>query len=480
MRHWTFSAKLALALILMVVLTVVVGGMAAYWLRAVVADKDEVIEVNAANLTRAERVNTFTQQRRGMLRDYLLTPNAEFTTQLQRLSATVREAMEELERNGADVGQLRLAERGYQEAVERIVAQRRMSLEAGLTALNEAVSARTAMEQSAQDLADRQRSILEARRQAATERADRAITTIVAVVFAAAIGGVIAAVALTRALTREIGSAVQHVQSSATELQTAANQQASSSKEQATAMAEITTTISELLATSRQIAESAQRVARIAEETASAGRGGEETVRQGGEAIDGIRRQVDTIVTHMLDLGRKSQEIGGILEIITELADQTNILAVNAAIEAAGAGEAGRRFGVVAEEIRKLADRVAGSTKEIRTLIQDMRAAVNASVMSTETASKTVTAGTTHFAGVSTSFREISTLVRTTNEAAREIELSTKQQATAVEQVNRGVADVAQAARETEVTSAQMLDTVSQLATLSHSLSRLVTTSALV
>ncbi len=88
----------------------------------------------------------------------------------------------------------------------------------------------------------------------------------------------------------------------------------------------------------------------------------------------------------MLDLGRKSQEIGGILEIITELAEQTNILAVNAAIEAAGAGDAGRRFGVVAEEIRKLADRVSGSAKEIRGLIQDVRAAVNASVMTTETA----------------------------------------------------------------------------------------------
>ena len=117
---------------------------------------------------------------------------------------------------------------------------------------------------------------------------------------------------------------------------------------------------------------------------------------------------------------------------------------------------------------------LAGSTKEIRELIQEVRAAVNASVMTTETASKTVEAGATHFSRVSTSFRDISHLVRTTNEAAREIELSTKQQTSAVEQVNRGVADVAQAAKETEVTSAQMLETVSQLATLSLDLSRLV------
>jgi methyl-accepting chemotaxis protein len=100
---------------------------------------------------------------------------------------------------------------------------------------------------------------------------------------------------------------------------------------------------------------------------------------------------------------------------------------------------------------------------------------VNASVMATETASKTVEGGTSQFTNVSSSFRDIAVLVRTTNEAAREIELSTKQQSSAVEQVNRGVADVAQAAKETEVTSAQMLDTVAQLATLSDALARLVT-----
>ena len=167
-------------------------------------------------------------------------------------------------------------------------------------------------------------------------------------------------------LSQQIGSAVGQVRSSSTELQAAANQQATGAKEQATAMTEITTTISELLATSRQIAESAQRVAHIAEETANAARSGHGTVDQTHESISGIRRQVDQIVSHMLELGKKSQEIGAVLDIVSELAEQTNILAINATIEAAGAGEAGKRFAVVADEIRKLADRVGGSTKEIR------------------------------------------------------------------------------------------------------------------
>src|SRR5262249_35979720 len=150
------------------------------------------------------------------------------------------------------------------------------------------------------------------------------------------------------------------------ELQSAANQQATGSKEQVTSMNEITTTIKELVSTARQIAESAQRVTQIAEETRSATISGDTTVQRAQDAITGIQRQVEIIVQHMLDLGKKSQQIGGVLDIINELAEQTNILAINATIEANGAGESGRRFATVADEIRKLADRVGSSTKEIR------------------------------------------------------------------------------------------------------------------
>jgi methyl-accepting chemotaxis protein len=279
---------------------------------------------------------------------------------------------------------------------------------------------------------------------------------------------------ITRSLSGQIGAAVQHVQSSSAELQSAANQQASGAKESSTAMTEITTTISELLATSRQIAESAQRVSHVAEETSSAARAGDQTVQKTHDSVNGIKRQVDLIVTHMLDLGKKSQQIGGILEIINELAEQTNILAINATIEASGAGDAGKRFGVVADEIRKLADRVGGSTKEIRLLIEEIRAAVNTTVMATEGGSKAVDLGARQFAEVTAALRQITELLGTTTEAAREIELSTKQQATAVAQVNAAVSDIAKASKETEVSANQTLQTAGQLAGLSRELTRLI------
>jgi methyl-accepting chemotaxis protein len=279
---------------------------------------------------------------------------------------------------------------------------------------------------------------------------------------------------ISSSLSRQIGSAVGMVQSSSTELQAAANQQASGAKEQAAAMTEISTTITELLATSRQIAESAQRVAQNAEQTANAARSGHGTVDMTHESITGIRRQVDQIVSHMLELGKKSQEVGAVLDIVSELAEQTNILAINATIEAAGAGEAGKRFAVVADEIRKLADRVGGSTKEVRTLIDDVRSAVNTTVMATETGSKAVDAGSRQFGDVASAFKQISGLVSTATDAAREIELSTKQQSSAVEQVNIAIASVTQASMETETSAGQTLQTVSQMATLSKDLLRII------
>lgn len=300
-------------------------------------------------------------------------------------------------------------------------------------------------------------------------RATIVIGTVLSLIFVCIVG-----VVLTRTLSNQIGSAVRHIQNSSAELQAASTQQATGSKEAATAMNQIATTISELLATSRQIAESAQRVAGVAEQTTGAARVGDGTVARASDSISGIRRQVDQVVSHMLELGKKSQQIGAVLDIVSELAEQTNILAINATIEAAGAGDSGKRFAVVADEIRKLADRVMGSTKEIRGLIDDVRGSVNTTVMSTETGSKAVDAGARQFEEVATSFKRIAELIATTNGAAREIELSTKQQSTAVEQVNAAIASVSQATQETEASAVQTLQTSGQLTAMSRDLLRLI------
>lgn len=482
-RDRTFGQKLGAGFAVSVALTLVVAVLAIYALRSVVEGKDHVITVNAENVIDAGRLALARERAVSAARSFLLTPSEPDLRELREQREVFVETLKRLrlrtnlseERELLD--RIEKSETDYQAAADRVIALRKANapLETVQRLFDETmIPRRLDVLATLETLVALERRLGEEAKQGASSTAASATTlTSVTAALALVLAAVIA-FSLTRVLGRQIGTAVGQVQSSSTELQAAANQQATGSRQQATAMSEITTTIRELLATSRQIAESAQRVAQVAEQTAGAARSGDSTVQKANESISAIRRQVDIIVTHMLELGKKSQQIGAVLEIVSELAEQTNILAINATIEAAGAGEAGKRFAVVADEIRKLADRVAGSTKEIRTLIEDVRSAVNTTVMTTETGSKAVDAGSKQFGDVTSALKQIASLVTTTTEAAREIELSTKQQTTAVEQVNVAIGNVAQATRETEASSGQTLQTASQLASLSTDLLRLV------
>jgi CHASE3 domain sensor protein len=479
----TFTQKLALGFGAVVLLTLFVAAVSAYALREVVATKDEVIDVDAQRLVDSERLHVLSVTKANEGRAYLLNKDPQALERVRAAHRRFQELVETLRREvQTDEGKklledVKAAEELHHTGVERILALRTNGMpveEASNRYDQEGRPLREALDRTVDAFVAREERLLKEGRDASTDAANRAIRVVLALTAAAVLLAGAVAAFLARGLARQIATAVRHVQSSSAELQATAGEQATGAKEQATAMAEITTTISELLATSRQIAESAQRVASIAAETAVAARTGDQTVLRSQESVGAIRRQVEVIVGHMLELGKKSQQIGGILEIINELAEQTNILAINATIEAAGAGEAGRRFAVVAEEIRKLADRVGGSTKDIRALIDEVRSAVNTTVMATESGSKAVEAGARQFTEVAAAFGQIARLVATTTEAAREIELSTKQQSTAVEQVNVAIADVAQATREAEASSSEALQTASQLAGMSRDLSRLV------
>jgi len=482
-QHWTFGQRIGAGFAATAVLAMAIGVVAVIALRSVVASKDRVINVNAQLLVDAQEIQTLAEKKGGEARGFLLTRDERFLAGMRDARSQLTQAAERLRQTVYTDEARRLldaivrAEDEHQRALDQVIALRRT--DAPVDAVSRAfdtqvIPPREQLDANIRTFLSNEERELRTAEQASTDTATSATTLVTVITVVLMLGAIVTAVILTRLLGRQIGTAVGQVQSSSSELQAAANQQATGAKEQATAMSEISTTISELLATSRQITESAQRVAQIAADTTRSARGGEETVDKTHESISGIRRQVDLIVTHMLELGKKSQHIGAVLDIVSELAEQTNILAINATIEAAGAGDAGRRFAIVADEIRKLADRVAGSTKEIRGLIEDVRSAVNTTVMATETGSKTVDAGSKQFDHVAASFKQIASLVATTTEAAREIELSTKQQMTAVEQVNVAIANIAQASKETEASSSQTLQTASQLAGLSKDLLRLV------
>ena len=482
-RHWSFGQKVGASFTALVSLAVVIGLVAFLALRKVVATKDDVIDVDAQILIDAQKVQALGAAKGSDARGFLLTNDERFLGDMQVARTALLDTLERLrERVPTDEGRRLVAdvaeaEAAHQRAMDDVIGRRRsgVPVESVVRAFEDQVRpARERLDAAMLKFVAREEQRLQTGKQQSTETANLATTLVAVLVGIVVLCAAAAGVVLTRSLARQIGTAVGQVQSSSAELQAAASQQATGAKQQSTAMTEIATTISELLATSRQITDSARRVAQIAEETAAAARSGDDVVDHARESIAAISRQVDLVVSHMLELGKKSQQIGTVLEIVSELAEQTNILAINATIEAAGAGEAGKRFAVVADEIRKLADRVGGSTKEIRGLIDDVRAAVNTTVMATETGSKAVDAGSKQFAQVTASFKQIAGLVTTTTEAAKEIELSIKQQMSAVEQVNVAIANIAQASKETEASTGQTQQTASQLALLSKDLMRVI------
>jgi methyl-accepting chemotaxis protein len=467
----------------MVALTIVVGLIAAVALHDVVASKDHVINVDARLVLDAKDLDVAADEKSLASRGYLLTGQGTYLIQVTAARRKFTNTLQQAKQTVATAeGQrllhsIELAEVEHQQAIDATITLRRDG--ASAAAVGRAFETRNAptrarLQAALSAFGSYQQQRADTGQRSASDTASAAVVLLFVLLAIAIATATTLALLLTRRLRRLIGATVGEVQSSSAELQATANQQATGARQQATAMSEITTTITELLVTSRQIAESAQRVTQVAEQTAGAGRSGEGTVATAQESMAAIRRQVDLIVNHMLELGEKSQRIGAVLDIVSELAEQTNILAINSTIEAAGAGEAGKRFAVVADEIRKLADRVAHSTKEIRGLIDVVRGAVNTTVMATEIGSKAVADGTRQFSDVAISFEEIAALVTTTTKAAREIELSTKQQSTAVEQVNVAVTSVAQATRETEASSGQTLLTATQLSELSRELQLLV------
>jgi CHASE3 domain sensor protein len=481
--NWTFGRKLALGFAVPTLVLLVVGFFGNQSIERLIAN-DVLVDQSSQMRLRLEQLLRAVTEAEASARGFVITGREDYLEPLKAAQGEIVERLGDARSLAADnPAQLRrleqlqpLVDEKLGQVLASIEDRRTKGAEAGLAAVQEGTGRRLmdSIRRGVAEIDADEKTRLAERNKEAQASAGVAQSIIfwgsgLGLLFVVAVAWLI-----SRSLTQQVGSAVRHIQSSSAELQSAANQQATGAREQATAMNEITTPISELLATSRQISDRAPRVSAIAETTAGAARAGDLTVEKGRDAVAGIRHQVDLIVSHMLELGKKSQQIGGVLDIVSELAEQTNILAINATIEAAGAGDAGKRFAVVADEIRKLADRVGGSTKEIRSLVEEVRGAVNTTVMTTEMGSKAVEAGTRQFNEVTQAFKQISAQVLTANEAAREIGLSTKQQSTAVEQVNMAITNVAQATKESEISTGQTLQTASELSALSRDLMRIV------
>ena len=277
-----------------------------------------------------------------------------------------------------------------------------------------------------------------------------------------------------RTFVREINEAALRLSSSANQVLAASTQHESSSTEQAAAIHETTATMEELKHASAQIAENAGSVARVAEETLGAARAGRGAIDEFIQAMKQIRNDGAAVADSITKLSKRVERIGTVVEVIDEIADRSDLLALNAALEGSRAGEAGKGFSIVAAEMRRLAENVLESTKEIKNLITEIREATAAAGAAAGASKSATEAGEKLGAVAASSVEGILSGVQETSDAARVINLATQQQRTATEQVVASMAEIEEVTRQTTQASKQSTGAAAELTQLAGRLAELI------
>ena len=201
---------------------------------------------------------------------------------------------------------------------------------------------------------------------------------------------------------------------------------------------------------------------------------GSEVVQQTVQIIEAISQDLNEAAQSIDAVSKQSDSIGKIVQTIRSIADQTNLLALNAAIEAARAGEQGRGFAVVADEVRSLASRTQQSTSEIQTMIEKLQGGANRAVAVMQSSCTKAQAGKQQVASAGHMLDQISNAVAIINDMNAMIASAAEEQSSVAEEINRNVTSVSQIAEETSEASRQNVATSKQLSALATQLQRLV------
>ncbi len=278
-------------------------------------------------------------------------------------------------------------------------------------------------------------------------------------------------------MVAEIGATMADVRGAALQVAAGASQMTDSSgrmtegaQAQAREAGRVAESVEGLTQSVRQVADSARASAQAAREALDAAQKGDVAVRDSLQAMQRIRGEVQSISKKIKSLGDRSLEISEIVNTIEDIASQTNLVALNAAIEAAGAGEAGLRFAVVADEVRKLAERSAKATKDIAVLIKNVQADTQDAVVVMEQGTLEVEAGYRMTVQAGDSLKAIADVSQRSAVLAQDISEATQEQVRGAETVTQAMQSIQTVASQTELRVLEARRTVAELARLAEEL----------
>jgi len=272
----------------------------------------------------------------------------------------------------------------------------------------------------------------------------------------------------------QVSSNTQSLATTSEEISASSRDQAQAAELQKDQTTQVAAAMQEMAATVHEVSENSNRAAGASQKAA-------EMAREGGKVVEETLSRMRTIATSVGDtagkvqeLGKRSDEIGRISGVIEDIADQTNLLALNAAIEAARAGEQGRGFAVVADEVRKLAERTGNATKEIAAMIRNIQAETKTAVAAMQAGSKEVESGVESTRQAGDSLQAIIKMSEQVGDMVTQIATAATEQAATTEQINGNVEQIARIASSTEAGAQQTAGALVDLSALAKTQRRLV------
>lgn len=262
----------------------------------------------------------------------------------------------------------------------------------------------------------------------------------------------------------------EHLSSATSEIMASLKMQAASTGEQAAAVQQTNVTMQELSQSAMQISERAKQVATISQATSKTSSAGTEAVQNTNRTMENIRDQAEAVAQTVVTLSERTQAVGEIIATVNDLAEQAHLLSLNAAIEAASAGEHGRTFFVVASEIKNLADRSKTATIQVRSILGEIQKGINSSVMLTEEAVKRVESGKDQADIAARTIQQLTEGVEQSVQAFQQIVAGTNQQQIAFEQVTLAIREIGQASEQTASSVHQLESASAHLTSLGQQL----------
>ncbi|HDD43264.1 MAG TPA: hypothetical protein ENG63_00180 [Candidatus Desulfofervidus auxilii] len=232
---------------------------------------------------------------------------------------------------------------------------------------------------------------------------------------------------------------------------------------QTSAVAEVSASAEELSRTAEAVAKQTEVIVQVANKALQESEEVKKRTQAAMGFINEIKTQTDKAAGKIMTLGEKIDEIGKVLDLIDEVASQTKLLAFNAAIEAVSAGEAGKRFSIVAKHIKDLADNTSTSAEEIRKLIEDIKSLAHATVLSTEQMQNAVNKGVNQVIVAGEATTKIKEVIQENHEVAQKINIATTQQKASTEQITNAMEELHHLAQEVDKGSKQTVEAMYRL-----------------